>query len=97
MKCQRICIALFFATITFSGFSLLCAQETPPAPGPPPQLRLPEPKEKTLPNGLRVIVVNLKNIPLVTDPNKKYSRESNHELRQSISMLYSYIKPIIYI
>lgn len=41
-------------------------QQTPPSPGPAPLLRLPVPQEKTLSNGLRVIAVELKGVPLVT-------------------------------
>ncbi|NNE67349.1 MAG: insulinase family protein [Pyrinomonadaceae bacterium] len=40
--------------------------ETPPPPGEPPGLTLPDVKEKTLPNGLKVVVVQRRNVPLVT-------------------------------
>ncbi|HEX8493150.1 MAG TPA: pitrilysin family protein [Pyrinomonadaceae bacterium] len=41
-------------------------QETPPAPSTPRSVRLPQPVEKTLKNGLRVIVVERSAMPLVT-------------------------------
>jgi len=42
-------------------------QETPPPPGPPRSVRFPTPVEKTLPNGLRVIVApRPESVPLVT-------------------------------
>ncbi|HEX7706820.1 MAG TPA: pitrilysin family protein [Thermoanaerobaculia bacterium] len=40
-------------------------QTTPPAPAEPREARLPKPVEKTLPNGLRVIVVPRHETPLV--------------------------------
>jgi zinc protease len=45
----------------------LLAQEqvTPPPPAAPRQVNIPTPAEKTLPNGLRVIVVQKKGLPLV--------------------------------
>ncbi|HLA63064.1 MAG TPA: pitrilysin family protein [Rhodothermales bacterium] len=42
------------------------AQQTPPAPGPPRPLTLPAPAERTLSNGLRVLVVERPGLPLVT-------------------------------
>jgi zinc protease len=41
------------------------AQEQPPAPSAPREARVPQPVEKTLPNGLRVIVVEKHDVPLV--------------------------------
>lgn len=40
--------------------------ETPPAPAQPRSAQIPTPVERILPNGLRVIVVQRKNVPLVT-------------------------------
>jgi len=42
------------------------AQETPPAPGPPRSANIPKPVERTLKNGLRVIVIEFANMPLVS-------------------------------
>jgi zinc protease len=41
------------------------AQATPPPPAPPRSVQFPTPVERTLPNGLRVIVVERTNTPLV--------------------------------
>ncbi len=43
----------------------LFAQQTPPAPSAPREAKLPQPVEKTLANGLRVIVVPKHDLPLV--------------------------------
>lgn len=40
-------------------------QATPPPPAPPRTVAVPKPEERTLPNGLRVIVVERSNAPLV--------------------------------
>ncbi|CAN5677609.1 hypothetical protein BH24ACI2_BH24ACI2_14870 [soil metagenome] len=42
------------------------AQNAPPAPSAPKSVTIPAVKEKTLPNGLQVVVVERKNVPLVT-------------------------------
>ena len=59
--------------LLFLGFFCLMAtalaqtpQATPPPPGPPRSVQLPKPIEKTLPNGLRVIVVQRSEMPLVS-------------------------------
>ena len=41
-------------------------RQSPPPPGPPVTARLPTPVERTLPNGLRVIVAKSSDLPLVT-------------------------------
>ncbi|HSS21000.1 MAG TPA: pitrilysin family protein [Pyrinomonadaceae bacterium] len=41
-------------------------QATPPPPGPAPSVSFPTPVEKTLPNGLRVIVIERAGSPLLT-------------------------------
>jgi zinc protease len=41
-------------------------QESPPAPGAPRQLNLPRPAERTLKNGLRVVVIEDHDTPLVS-------------------------------
>lgn len=46
--------------------SIALGQETPPAPAAPRSVTIPKPVEKTLKNGLRVIVVESVNMPLVT-------------------------------
>lgn len=44
----------------------VAAQETPPAPGAPRSVRVPPVREKILPNGMAVAVVEKRNMPLVT-------------------------------
>jgi zinc protease len=56
---KRLIAALLFAT------SLVAQQVTPPAPSAPREAKIPQPVEKTLGNGLRVIVVPKHDIPLV--------------------------------
>lgn len=57
--------AFFLLTFAF-GLSTKAQTETPPAPSAPRAAQIPKPVEKTLKNGLRVIVVERKNVPLVT-------------------------------
>ena len=54
-----------FAVALLIAFSALAQQTTPPAPAAPRDPKLPVPVEKTLANGLRVIVVPKHDIPLV--------------------------------
>jgi len=56
---KRLFLTLFFA------LPLLAQQVTPPPPAAPREAKLPQPIEKTLGNGLRVVVVPKHNIPLV--------------------------------
>src|SRR6478672_3467129 len=56
----------FFVLILIFLSSVIFAQETPPAPSAPRTFSIPSAVEKILPNGLRVIVVQRKNVPLVT-------------------------------
>jgi zinc protease len=55
---KRLLIAALIALPLF-------AQTTPPAPAAPRETKVPQPVEKTLENGLRVIVVSKHDIPLV--------------------------------
>ncbi|MBC7795417.1 MAG: insulinase family protein, partial [Pyrinomonadaceae bacterium] len=58
---------IFAVLVTALGFSsIVVAQENPPVPLAPRSVTIPTPQEKTLPNGLRVIVITRKNVPLVT-------------------------------
>jgi zinc protease len=60
IKCTSLLpvLAIFGASIF--------AQETPPAPSAPRSVTVPPVKEKKLPNGLTVVVVEKRNSPLVT-------------------------------
>src|SRR5260370_34607802 len=53
---------LLFAVCVFAQ----APQATPPPPAPPRSVQFPKPVEKTLPNGLRVIVIDRPGTPLVT-------------------------------
>lgn len=55
-------ICLLFTSVV----NTFAQQETPPPPAAPRSVTIPKPVEKILPNGLRVIVVTRKNVPLVT-------------------------------
>ena len=48
------------------GVPVLAQQETPPAPAAPRSVTIPKPTEKTLKNGLRVIVIEDHDVPLVS-------------------------------
>ena len=54
-----LCVAAMVYGVSFG-------QETPPPPSAPHSVAIPKPAEKTLSNGLRVIVVENSNMPLVT-------------------------------
>lgn len=63
------------SNISFLLFLIICLttplfaqepSETPPPPSAPPQVNVPEVKEMTLPNGLKVVAVTRRNVPLVT-------------------------------
>ena len=67
---QKVFVVLlftfYFLLFTFAP-SLVSAQtETPPAPSVAKSVKIPAVKAKTLPNKLQVVVVQRKNVPLVT-------------------------------
>jgi Predicted Zn-dependent peptidases len=62
---RRFSVTLL-ATALLSSAVANGQQETPPAPAAPRSVNIPKPVEKTLKNGLRVIVVENTNMPLVT-------------------------------
>ena len=57
-----LCCCLLFLTSSV----LAIAQSTPPPPSAPRSVTFPKPFEQTLPNGLRVIIVERHNTPLIT-------------------------------
>jgi zinc protease len=57
-------VALAFLTL-FAAVAV-GRQQAPPAPAAPRPVRIPKPFEKTLSNGLRVIVIEKRNMPLIT-------------------------------
>lgn len=63
--------------------------ETPPMPGKPRAVTIPQAVEKTLPNGLRVIVIERKNVPLVSANlivKNHYERPATAALMSSLLM-----------
>lgn len=65
---QQTSLRLLLSAICLSSFVLnaFAQTELPPAPSAPPTVKIPAVQEKTLPNGLKVVVVERKNVPLVT-------------------------------
>jgi zinc protease len=57
--------SIIIAGALLLALSAFAEQTTPPPPGPPHPANLPTPTDKTLPNGLRVIVIPKSGVPLV--------------------------------
>ncbi len=57
--------AIVLAAVLLLALAAFGEQTTPPAPGPPRPLNIPSPTDKTLANGLRVIVIPKPGVPLV--------------------------------
>ena len=64
-NCGLMIFAFCLFTFAF-GSSVHAQTEQPPQPSAPRVPNIPQPVEKTLANGLRVIVIERKNVPLVT-------------------------------
>ena len=63
----RLCVNLLFIAVLLSaGVSAQTPQATPPPPASPRSGTFPKPVEETLPNGLRVIVIERRETPLVS-------------------------------
>ena len=63
----RSFVLLPIALLLFASCALAqTPQATPPPPAAPRSVEFPKPVEKTLPNGLRVIVMQRTQLPLVT-------------------------------
>lgn len=62
---QLSVISLLLFVLSFNAFAQT-PKETPPPPSEPPTLSIPEVKEMTLENGLKVAVVQKTGLPLVT-------------------------------
>lgn len=75
MKKYFSAISIQLSAFSFLLFLIVCfsltvfaqkPSETPPPPSEPQLINVPEVKEMTLPNGLKVVVVPRQNVPLVT-------------------------------
>ena len=66
MSTLRLLLVLIFLSLSSSGVSAQTPQATPPPPAPPRSASIPKPVEQTLPNGLRVIVIERRESPLVS-------------------------------
>ncbi len=64
-KLNKFSLSVLLAAAGFFSVSII-AQETPPAPSAPPALNVPQVKSGELPNGLEVVSVERRNVPLVT-------------------------------
>ena len=65
MRARAIFLALL-ALIVPASSAEDAGVQTPPPPGEPHEIKLPEPVEKTLANGLRVIVVERPGLPILS-------------------------------
>ncbi len=65
---QSFSLRLYVSAVCLSSFAFTIFSQTqmPPAPSAPRAVKIPAVQEKTLPNGLKVVVVERKNVPLVT-------------------------------
>jgi zinc protease len=66
MKVTKRLLALLALFLFAFGVSAQTPQATPPPPAPPRSGTFPKPAEQTLPNGLRVIVIERRESPLVS-------------------------------
>jgi zinc protease len=62
----RLCVSIFFLALLFSNVEAQTPQATPPPPASPRSGKFPTPADQTLPNGLRVIVVERNESPLIS-------------------------------
>ncbi|MCA1628601.1 MAG: insulinase family protein, partial [Acidobacteria bacterium] len=58
-------MCLSAALFAVNASNIMAQQETPPPPAAPRSPQIPKPAEKTLANGLRVIVIERTGVPLV--------------------------------
>jgi zinc protease len=63
---KRAFVAIFAFLLLPFAFVLVNAQEQPPEPSSPRAVKIPKIVESKLPNGLKIIVVERKNVPLVS-------------------------------
>jgi len=64
---KLLTVVSFFALLPFTAMAQeATAQATPPPPAAPRNVPIPKPTERVLPNGLRVVVIERSNVPLVS-------------------------------
>jgi len=64
---KLLAVVSFFALLPFTATAQeATAQATPPPPAAPRNVPIPKPTERTLPNGLRIVVIERSNVPLVS-------------------------------
>src|SRR3954467_14804604 len=66
MHIQRFCVSLLFVAVLLCVVNAQTPQATAPPPAPPPSGTFPKPVDQTLPNGLRVIVIERRESPLIS-------------------------------
>jgi zinc protease len=66
LRSRRLLVFILVALCLSAVVHAQTPQATPPPPSPPRSVRFPKPIEKTLANGLRVIVIDRPGTPLVT-------------------------------
>ncbi|HEU4794949.1 MAG TPA: pitrilysin family protein [Pyrinomonadaceae bacterium] len=66
MSITRSILSLLFLLLFSFGVYAQTPQSTPPPPAPPRPASIPKPVEQTLPNGLRVIVIERRESPLIS-------------------------------
>ncbi|HYK21372.1 MAG TPA: pitrilysin family protein [Pyrinomonadaceae bacterium] len=62
----RLCVSIILFVCALSVVHAQTPQATPPPPAQPRSVTFPKPVEQTLPNGLRVIVIERRDYPLVS-------------------------------
>ena len=79
----RASLELFAFLLLPFAFVFVKAQEQPPTPSAPRSAKIPAVAEKKLPNGLRIAVVERKNVPLVTIQLLIKSGASNEDVEKA--------------
>jgi zinc protease len=65
-KTENVLSIMFSLCLCVCVVNIVYAQENPPEPTSPRAVKIPKIVESKLPNGLKIIVVNRKNVPLVS-------------------------------
>ncbi|HEX3068034.1 MAG TPA: hypothetical protein VHX14_05620, partial [Thermoanaerobaculia bacterium] len=65
MKSARVISVIAASMFVIETAAIAQVETTPPPPAAPREVQIPKPAEKTLANGLRVIVIEKHGVPLV--------------------------------